>query len=141
MHCFHLKMADKEVERYTQRLQLLAQGKLTEAAAVTTGGGKAVEAAKGMSQEESEAEFDAHSLKGHVKSSSHGLIRPAPLDGECCSNRLLLCMTAPSLTSIVFLLHEKQAGCSVVASFCLVCPVDTAASLSCWVLYAWKKHV
>lgn len=85
MHCFHLKMADKEVERYAQRLQLLAQGKLSEAAAVSTGGGKAVEAAKGMSQEDGEEDFDMQSLKGHVNSSSHGLIRPAPLDGVCCT--------------------------------------------------------
>lgn len=82
MHCFHLKMADKEVERYAERLQLLAQGQLTEAAAVSTGGAKAVEAAKGFAKGDNDEDVDLPSLKGHIKSSSHGLIRPAPLDGK-----------------------------------------------------------
>ena len=93
MHCFHLKMADKEVERYAERLQLLAQGKLSEAAAVSTGGAKAAETAKGFAKGDDdlvEDSFDVQTPKQHGKSSSHGLIRPAPLDGKpdcaCISN-------------------------------------------------------
>lgn len=94
MHCFHLKMADKEVERYADRLQLLAQGKLSEAAAVSTGGAKAAETAKGFAKGDDlvEDSFDMQTPKQHGKSSSHDLIRPAPLDGKpdcACINNLI----------------------------------------------------
>ena len=62
LHCFQLKMRQTEVDKFTEKLQLLAKGKLIEAAAVITGGGKAAETAKSFVEagdEENDADVDA----------------------------------------------------------------------------------
>ena len=81
MHCFQLKMAQKEVDKYTERLRLLALGKLTEAAAVATGGGKAAETAKGLTQEDAGENSNQNVLKGKGKVNGKGSPPTAPLDG------------------------------------------------------------
>ena len=82
LHCFRLKMAQKEVDKYTERLALLAKGKLTEAAAVTTGGGKAAHTAKSFVEAGEEENADGNVLKGKVKGKDKGAAPQAPLDGN-----------------------------------------------------------
>ena len=79
LHCFQLKMAQKDVDKYTQKLQLLAKGKLTEAAAVMTGGGKAAETAKSFVEAGDEENANENMLKGKGKHKANG--SAAPLDG------------------------------------------------------------
>ena len=82
LHCFCLKMAQKEVDKYTERLALLAQGKLTEAAAVTTGGGKAAESAKSFVEAGEGENTDGNMLKGKTIGKAKGADPSAPLDGK-----------------------------------------------------------
>lgn len=82
LHCFHLKMAQKEVDKYTERLTLLAQGKLTEAAAVTTGGGKAGETAKAFVQAGEGGNASGNVLKGKTVGPGTGAAHSPPLDGK-----------------------------------------------------------
>ncbi len=81
LHCFQLKMAQKEVDKYTERLQLLAKGQLTEAAAVLTGGGKAAETAKGFVEAGEGENANQNVLKGKGKGTPKGSTASAPLDG------------------------------------------------------------
>ena len=82
LHCFHLKMAQKEVDKYTERLALLAQGKLTEAAAVTTGGGKAADTAKSFVEAGEGENASGNVLKGKSMGRVKGAAPGPPLDGR-----------------------------------------------------------
>lgn len=82
LHCFCLKMAQKEVDKYTERLSLLAQGKLTEAAAVTTGGGKAAESAKTIVEAGEGENSNGNTLKGKPAGKAKGAAPGPPLDGK-----------------------------------------------------------
>lgn len=82
LHCFCLKMAQKEVDNYTKRLSLLAQGKLTEAAAVTTGGGKAAESAKTFVEAGEGENSNGNMLKGKPVGKAKGVAPAPPLDGN-----------------------------------------------------------
>ena len=82
LNCHQLKMAQKEVDKYTAKLQLLAKGELTEAAAVAVGGGKAADTAQQITDDgEEEGDFGGGMVKG--KGYGSALRRRAPLDGEC----------------------------------------------------------
>ena len=82
LHCFQLKMAQKEVDKYTERLTLLAKGKLTEAAAVMTGGGKAADFAQSLIAAGEEGEnANENVLKGKSKGTQRPSATTAPLDG------------------------------------------------------------
>jgi DNA-directed RNA polymerase I subunit RPA1 len=82
LHCFQLKMAQKEVDKYTERLTLLAKGKLTEAAAVMTGGGKAADFAKSLIEAGEEGKNANESvIKGKSKGTQKPRATTAPLDG------------------------------------------------------------
>ena len=76
-------MAQKEVDKYAERLALLAKGKLTEAAAVTTGGGKAADTAKIFLEADEGENADGNALKGTSKGKSKKAAPVAPLDGNC----------------------------------------------------------
>lgn len=81
-------MAQKEVDKYTAKLQLLAKGQLTEAAAVAVGGGKAADTAKGISEADDAEVADGSELKGSGPKGIKGFSSP-PLDGMavrsvCC---------------------------------------------------------
>ena len=82
LHCFHLKMAQKEVDKYTERLALLAQGKLTEAAAVITGGAKAAETAKSFVEAGEGENASGNVLKGKSMGQAKGTAPKTPLDGR-----------------------------------------------------------
>lgn len=82
LHCFHLKMSQKEVDKYTERLALLAQGKLTAAAAVTTGGGKAAETAKSFVEAGDGENGSGNVLKGKSMGQAKGAAPSPPLDGK-----------------------------------------------------------
>ena len=75
-------MAQKEVDKYTERLALLAQGKLTEAAAVTTGGGKAAETARSFVEAGEGENVSANVLKGKSMGKAKGATPTPPLDGK-----------------------------------------------------------
>ena len=79
LHCFQLKMRQTDVDKYTEKLQLLAKGKLTEAAAVLTGGGKAAETAKSFVEAGDDENANENMLKGKGKHKANG--SAAPLDG------------------------------------------------------------
>lgn len=82
LHCFQLKMAQKEVDKYTERLTLLAKGKLTEAAAVMTGGGKAADFAQSLIAAGERGEnANEIVLKGKSKGTQRPSATTAPLDG------------------------------------------------------------
>ncbi len=82
LHCFQLKMAQKEVDKYTERLTLLAKGKLTEAAAVMTGGGKAADFAQSLIAAGEEGEnANENVAKGKSKGTQRPSATTAPLDG------------------------------------------------------------
>lgn len=82
LHCFQLKMAQKEVDKYTERLTLLAKGKLIEAAAVMTGGGKAADFAKSLIEAGEEGEnANENVAKGKSKGTQRASTTTAPLDG------------------------------------------------------------
>ena len=81
LHCFQLKMAQTEVDKYTERLQLLARGKLTEAASVAVGGGKAAAAAKSFTAADEGETSNRNVLKGNVKGNGNVSASLAPLDG------------------------------------------------------------
>ncbi len=75
-------MAQKEVDKYTERLTLLAKGKLTEAAAVMTGGGKAADFAQSLIAAGEEGEnANENVLKGKSKGTQRPSATTAPLDG------------------------------------------------------------
>ena len=95
-------MAQKEVDKYTKRLTLLAKGKLTEAAAVTTGGGKAAEAAKSFTEADEGENIDGKALKGKSMGKGKGSGQTPPLDGE-----LSMCSAAESLHLCCTELHAK----------------------------------
>ena len=88
-------MAQKEVDKYTERLTLLAKGKLTEAAAVMTGGGKAADFAKSLIEAGEEGEnANENVLKGKSKGTQRPNATTAPLDGTPTTHSLpclLLC--------------------------------------------------
>jgi hypothetical protein len=65
LHCFKLRMAEKEVQRYVARLTLLLQGRLTEAQGIVTGGSAAAKKASGGEEEvEEEAGSPLSVLEG-----------------------------------------------------------------------------
>lgn len=77
LHCFQLKMAQKEVDKYTERLTLLAKGKLTEAAAVMTGGGKAADFAKSLIEAGEEGKnANENVIKGKSKGTKSPVLPP-----------------------------------------------------------------
>lgn len=82
-------MAQKEVDKYTERLGLLAQGKLTEAAAVTTGGGKAAETAKTFVEAGEGENASVNVLKGKTMGKDKGAASGPPLDGKLVDTVML----------------------------------------------------
>ncbi len=70
-------MAQKEVDKYTERLTLLAKGKLTEAAAVMTGGGKAADFAKSLIEAGEEGKnANENVIKGKSKGTKSPVLPP-----------------------------------------------------------------
>lgn len=121
LHCFQLKMRQTEVDKYTEKLQLLAKGKLTEAAAVMTGGGKAAETAKSFVEAGDEENLNENMLKGKGKHKANG--SAAPLDGT-------------------LMIHPYYQECKVVASLCWHgMPSCQAVHPSCYRLSIILQHL
>lgn len=81
------------MDKYAERLALLAKGKLTEAAAVTTGGGKAADTAKSLVEADEGENADGNVQKGTSKGNGMSKVKAAAstpsLDGKlflawCC---------------------------------------------------------
>ena len=102
LHCFQLKMRQTEVDKFTEKLQLLAKGKLIEAAAVITGGGKAAETAKSFVEAGDEENANGNMLKGKGTHKANG--RAAPLDGA-----LMLHQQLPRIQSCCLTLFARNA--------------------------------
>ena len=98
LHCFKLRMAGGEVERFRRRLQLLSQGRLVEAsnlvvgtsAAATTAGGDMIDDAMGVGMEDLDSgagkqfSYDvAKGVKASVASSSKGECSAVHGSAEC----------------------------------------------------------
>lgn len=94
LHCFKLRMADKEVQRYVARLTLLLQGRLTEAQRIQiSGAGSAKKAGDGekgedVGEEEAEGEGGAGSPL-------------SVLDGPTPTRRVTAAMTGQSLEAAI----------------------------------------
>lgn len=95
-------MAQKEVDKYTERLALLARGKLTEAAAVTTGGGKAAESAKTFVEagEGENVSEKGDMLKGKTAGKAKGAAPRSPLDGKLRGSLVLCTMHVDKVVSV-----------------------------------------
>ncbi|KAL3142270.1 hypothetical protein ABBQ38_002612 [Trebouxia sp. C0009 RCD-2024] len=118
LHCFCLKMAQKEVDKYTERLSLLAQGKLTEAAAVTTGGGKAAESAKTIVEAGEGENSNGNTLKGKPAGKAKGAAPGPPLDDA-------------RVRSGIRTAHTQQAMRECITKFLKSMPTQTCQNCQC----------
>ena len=82
LHCFHLKMPQKEVERYQRRLHLLLEGRLIEAAEMSSGSSSMSKQLQGLGADINEGlegsvgpEDDSSDYSGKGTDSAAGLPR------------------------------------------------------------------